>query len=196
MRYTALDFETANSSFESACSIGLVKMDEEGEKVASYYSLIRPLRLEFDPKCMSINRLDPFEIASAPTISELYEEIEGFIGSDIIVSHNAKFDMQVLKASLASWGKELFDGEYYCTLSLSRLIFKNLPSHRLEAIAELFGWEYDAHNALEDAIIAGRLFSKLCGSALFDRTSFDRFIKRVYRASPSPYPKYLRDLVL
>ena len=42
MQFVAIDFETANNSADSACSIGLVKMDEEGAVIDSFYSLVRP----------------------------------------------------------------------------------------------------------------------------------------------------------
>ena len=72
MIYTAIDFETAASSSASACSVGLVRMDGEGEVLDTYYSLIQPKSKEFSPVCFSIHHLDPVDILSAPTIAERF----------------------------------------------------------------------------------------------------------------------------
>ena len=44
MEFVAIDFETANKSYDSACSIGLVTV-RDGAIVDEYYKLIRPKRL-------------------------------------------------------------------------------------------------------------------------------------------------------
>lgn len=189
MRYVAIDFETANMNSDSACAIGLSKMDEEGIVLDTFYSLICPPVLEFDPGCLSVHGLDPFEISSSPTMKDLYSVIRGFVGNLPLVAHNAKFDISVLRASLRAWGIEPLESEYYCTLSLARRLWKGLQSYRLTFLASIFHWEYIAHNALEDAIIAGRLFLKLCGENLFDDELFKSFIERVYKDSDNPYPR-------
>ena len=119
MQFVAIDFETANNGADSACSIGLVKMDEEGAVVDSFYSLVRPKVLMFDPVCTAIHKLDSLDVAKAPTFYELWPAISEFIGDAPLVAHNAPFDMRVLKGTLESWGLEAPINEYYCTLSLS-----------------------------------------------------------------------------
>ena len=187
MRYVAIDFETASASPESACSVGLVRMDEEGCVLDRYYSLIQPKRLDFDPRCFAIHHLDPLRIASSPTIAEIWPEMRDFIGDLPLVAHNASFDISVLRASLASWDIESIHNDYYCTLSLSRKLWKNKRSYRLTALAEEFGWTYEAHNALADSEICGRLFARLCGTALYDDETAGRFFRRIYKNKG--YPK-------
>ena len=187
MIYTAIDFETAASSSASACSIGLVRMDEEGEVLDQYYSLIRPKSSAFSPVCFSIHHLDPVDILSSPTIAELWPDIKAFISDYPLVAHNANFDMKVLRDSLASWGIECIHNEYFCTLSLSRRLWKGKHSYSLCALTAELGWEYDAHNALSDALMCGRLFSRLCGMNIIDDDTASAFFRRVYR--DRSYPK-------
>lgn len=189
MIYTAIDFETAASSSASACSVGLVRMDGEGEVLDTYYSLIQPKSKEFSPVCFSIHHLDPVDILSAPTIAEIWPDMKDFIGSSPLVAHNAPFDMKVLRESLASWGVECCHNEYFCTLSLSRRLWKEKRSYSLGNLTAEFGWEYDAHNALSDAEMCGRLFSKLCGMNIYEDDTAAAFFKRVYR--DRSYPKKL-----
>ncbi len=189
MKYIALDFETASSSMDSACSVGLVRMDEEGFVEDEFYSLICPKNPEFDPRCFSVHHLDPLSVLAAPSIEAIWPEMRDFIADRPLVAHNAFFDITVLRTSLSSWGLEPVHNPYYCTLSLSRKLWKGRRSYRLPVLAEDMGWEYEAHNALDDSRICGRLFSRLCGSALYDDETAKRFFQRVYR--DGSYPKYV-----
>ena len=194
MQYVALDFETASSRADSACSIGLVKMDEEGYVIDTYYSLVRPPVLIFDPICTAIHKLDSIDIAKAPTFKEQWPQIRSFIGDLPLVAHNAPFDIRVLRATLEAWGLEVPCNEYYCTLSLSRKLWKGKQSYKLTYLSSEFGWEYDAHNALEDALMCGRIFSKLCGSYLLSCDMMDKFFKRIYKKGSNGFPKRVREM--
>ena len=186
MQFVAIDFETASRFPDSACSIGLVKMDEEGGVIERYYSLIRPRSLVFDPMCTMVHHLDPIDVAKAPTFRDQWPAIREFIGDLPLVAHNAPFDMNVLKSTLLSWGLEEIHSQYYDTLSLSRKLLKGKRRYKLTSLAQEYGWEYNAHNALEDAEICGRLFSRLCGSNLFDDQIARRFFRRLYRDGSYP----------
>ncbi len=195
MEYVAIDFETASVLRDSACSIGLVLFDEEGAVRDSYYSLIRPPVLRFDDICTSVHHLDSDEISRSPSFNELWNDISSFIGSRPLVAHNAQFDMGVLKHTLYSWGLECPPYDYYCTLSLSRKLWKGKPSYKLTALAGELGWEYDAHNALSDAVVCGRLFYRLCGDVLFSDELTSRFFSRIYKKGEKHrYPERLKAL--
>ena len=189
MRYVAIDFETASSSPDSACSIGLVRMDEEGLVLDRYYSLIRPKEPRFDPYCFAVHHLDPVSILAAPTMKDIWSDVRDFIGTLPLVAHNAQFDVSVLRNTLASWEIEPVHNEYYCTLSLARKLWKGRPSYRLTALAEAFGWEYEAHNALADSEICGRLFSRLCGEHLYSDEEAGKFFRAVYKEKKSRFPR-------
>ncbi len=189
MEYVAIDFETASGSPDSACAIGLVRKDAEGITLDSFYSLIRPPRLAFDPHCTAVHHLDPADIMKAPTIADIWDEIASFIGLSPLVAHNAPFDINVLRSSAAAWGIDTPHNDYFCTLSLSRKLWKGRRSYSLTALAESLGWEYDAHNALADSDTCGRLFARLCGNSLFDDEEAKRFFRRVYKEKSGRYPK-------
>ena len=189
MDYCAIDFETASKWPESACSIGLVRMDGGGKVLDRFYSLICPKEPSFDPFCTAVHHLEPADILSAPTIAEIADDIKAFIGSTPLVAHNAQFDIKVMNASLASWGIESVRNPYFCTLSLARKVMRGEPSYRLTALAAHFGWEYDAHNALADSEICGRLFRRLCGDALLNEEDMKAFFRRIYREKKGRYPR-------
>ena len=143
----------------------------------------------FDPFCTEIHHLSEEDILTAPTIAEIADDIKAFIADSPLVAHNAQFDIKVLNASLASWGLEPVMNPYFCTLSLARKVMKGEPSYRLTALAQRFGWEYDAHNALADSEICGKLFKKLCGDALLDEKDAEAFFRSIYKERKGRYPK-------
>lgn len=193
MEYVAIDFETANTDSDSACSIGLVRFDEEGERLDSYYSLIKPPILFFDPLCTSIHHLKSEDLIKAPHFDEIWSDVKAFIGTSPLVAHNAQFDMRVLSSTLKHYMLDVPKYKYYCTFSLSRKLWKDKESYSLTALASGFGWTYDAHNALSDAETCGRLFSRLCGENLFDEEILDRFFHRVYKTNSKPFPRILKE---
>lgn len=188
MEFVAIDFETASRRPDSACSIGLVRMDGEGKTVDSFYSLICPPDLYFDPACTAVHKLKPEDVVKAPKFDVVWPGIVSFISTDPLVAHNARFDIGVLKACIERYGLPSIHNDYYCTLSLSRKLWKGRSSYKLISLASSLGLVYDAHNALEDASTCGRLFATLCGDNLIDPMILDRFFSRVY-PSGDGYPK-------
>ncbi len=193
MEYCAIDFETASRWPDSACSIGLVRMDADGSVLDRFYSLICPKVPFFDSYCTAVHHLDPVDILSAPTMAEIHDDIREFIGSDPLVAHNAPFDIKVLNETLRSWNLDSVRNPYFCTLSLSRKLLKGKPSYKLTALASGFGWDYDAHNALADSEICGLLFKKLCGDVLAEDEEAKRFFRRIYKDKHNAYPRIYSD---
>ena len=181
MNYVAIDFETAACRMDSACALGLVRFDSEGTELESWYSLIRPPVLQFDDVCTQVHHLSPLDITKAPTLKELWPEIREFIKNDPLVAHNAQFYMNVLRHTLVAWDLDVPSYKYFCTLSLSRKLWKGRRSYKLTSLAEDMGWEYDAHNALADAEVCGKLFSRLCGEVLYNDDVAARFFSRIYK---------------
>ena len=181
MNYVAIDFETAACRMDRACALGFVRFDSEGTELESWYSLIRPPVLQFDDVCTQVHHLSPLDITKAPTLKELWPEIREFIKNDPLVAHNAQFDMNVLRHTLVAWDLDVPSYKYFCTLSLSRKLWKGRRSYKLTSLAEDMGWEYDAHNALADAEVCGKLFSRLCGEVLYNDDVAARFFSRIYK---------------
>jgi DNA polymerase III subunit epsilon len=80
-----------------------------------------------------------------------------FIGDDVLVAHNAVFDMGVLRASAAAVSVELPPISYTCSLLISRQVY-NLESYRLNQVAYAVGHEeFNHHDALADADACARI---------------------------------------
>ena len=150
--FTAIDFETANSSAASACSVGLVKV-RSGRVVDSAYWLIKPPLghddfLEWNVRIHGIMAVD---VVDALLWSEQLPELVSFAENDHLVAHNAGFDMGVITAACAASYLDSPAFDYLCSLQVARKTY-HLESYRLPVAAMAAGYEdFQHHNALADA---------------------------------------------
>jgi DNA polymerase-3 subunit epsilon len=150
--FTAIDFETANASSASACSVGLARV-RGGEIVATAGWLIRPPagHDRFFDLNIGIHGIRPEHVIDAKSWSEQLDDLVAFAGADILVAHNAGFDMAVLRRACEATGDVCPPYRYACSLQVSRKVYQ-LPSHRLPVVAAFAGFgEFAHHNATADA---------------------------------------------
>lgn len=150
--FTAIDFETANASSASACSVGLARV-RNGVIVETAGWLIRPPagHDRFFDLNIGIHGIRPEHVVDAKSWSEQLVDLIAFTGSDVLVAHNAGFDMAVLRRACEATGDICPPYRYACSLQVSRKIY-DIPSHRLPAVAAHAGYgEFAHHDATADA---------------------------------------------
>ncbi|WP_426320306.1 3'-5' exonuclease [Microbacterium sp. E-13] len=151
--FTAIDFETANSSNASACAVGLVRV-RDGRIVEKTGWLIRPPAGHdvFFELNIRIHGIQPEHVAGAATWSDQLADIIAFAGADILVAHNAGFDMAVLKRACDATGDDCPPYRYACSLQVARRVYR-LESYRLPFVAAEAGFaDFPHHNATADAM--------------------------------------------
>lgn len=157
MDIVALDFETA-AGRDSACSVGIFKFGDSGT-VSEHY-LINP-EIEddqWDPFAISIHGIKPEMVKSSPNFEEVWTKIELISNNSILVAHNAAFDMSVIRYSLKRYNLKPKPFKYLCSAKISKKVWPELPTTRLDYLAELFNIEFEHHNALEDAKTCAAIF--------------------------------------
>ena len=150
--FTAIDFETANGSSASPCAVGLVKV-RDGKIVDSWATLIEPPGEHnwFHAGNIQVHGIRPSDVDGAPTVQEAFSAMFEFIGDDVLIAHNAPFDMGVIRGAAEYVGFSVPDLSYACSLAISRKTY-NLESYRLPAVAFAVGFEeFDHHDALADS---------------------------------------------
>lgn len=149
--FTAIDFETANNARTSACSIGLVKV-ENGKIVGECSHLIKPQPNYFISRFIDIHHITPEMVKDAPMFGELWPDIREWIeDSEALIAHNAPFDMGVLRACLEQEMIRSYLPPHFCTVRLSRQHLPFLVNHKLNTVCDHFGIELNHHEALSDA---------------------------------------------
>jgi DNA polymerase III subunit epsilon len=158
LNFTAIDFETANGSAASPCAVGLVKV-RDGKIHDTFSTLIQPPYPNdwFSEFNIKVHGIRPADVADAPTWVEALTSMLEFIGDDVLVAHNAGFDMGVLRESARLVDAELPALDYACSLMIARKTY-HLESYRLNAVAYAIGHEeFDHHDALADSDACARI---------------------------------------
>ncbi|GAA1850163.1 3'-5' exonuclease [Microbacterium koreense] len=151
--FTAIDFETANSSNASACAVGLVRV-RGGEVVAKTGWLIQPppghdAFFELNTRIHGIRAEDVID--AQPWTAQL-DALAAFAGADVLVAHNAGFDMAVIKRACEATGDDCPPYRYACSLQVARSVY-SLESYRLPFVAAEAGFpDFPHHNATADAL--------------------------------------------
>ncbi len=156
--FTAIDFETANASSASACAVGLVRV-RDGQVVASEGWLIHPPagHDRFFDINVSIHGITAADVAEAPGWVDQLPRLLTFIGDDVLVAHNAGFDMAVLRRACEATGAALPALRSVCSVQLARKTY-TLDSYRLPLVAAAIGMlEFAHHDAQADALACAHI---------------------------------------
>ncbi|WP_182920465.1 exonuclease domain-containing protein [Nocardioides cavernaquae] len=162
--FVAIDFETANAYRGSPCSVGLVRV-RNGKTVDEKHWLIRPPERvdHFDPWNSALHGITAEMVELAPRWQDVLPFIVDFIGDDVVVAHNAGFDIGVIRYACAVANIEWPEMRFLCTLVMARRALR-LPTYRLPFVAESLGFALeDHHDALADARAVVDVITGLAG---------------------------------
>lgn len=156
--FTAIDFETANPKRASACAVGLVRV-RDGRITDEKATLIQPPAGfgEFSAMNMQVHGITLAMAAKAPPWRQVAGWIARYVGEDLLVAHNAPFEISVLRQACAAENMPVPHLDVLCTLDLARRACA-LPSNRLPDVAAEFGVRLGSHHdALADARCAAEV---------------------------------------
>lgn len=150
--FTAIDFETANGFRGSPCSVGVVRVRDGVMEDRAAWMMRPPLGFDrFDPRNVRIHGITADQVAQAPRFAEVYAHLRAFCGQDVLVAHNAGFDVGVIESALEVSDADVPSLEYACTLMLARKAY-DLPSYALPSASRAAGFVPGRHHeALADA---------------------------------------------
>ena len=180
MDFIAIDFETACGNANSACQLGLVQVIES-KIVREECWLIRPPRMYFAPRNIAIHGIRPHQVGDAPTMEQLWSELSPFIDGQVLIAHNARFDIGVLVASLAAHDVACPSLEFSCTRTLARAAWPGRARYGLKFLAESLGIRFQHHDALEDARCCAKIAlaaAESCGHSSLEQFETEFRIRR------------------
>lgn len=163
--FVAIDFETADRGQDSACSVGLVRV-ERGVVVQTAVQLIQPPRIEsgdlFTPapaefEFTRIHGIRPHMVADQPTFGQAWPKLAPILdGAHFLAAHNAPFDSGVLTACCEAAGLPKPAHRFICTVRLAREVWKIYPT-KLPNVCEKLGIGLNHHEALSDALACAQI---------------------------------------
>ncbi len=160
LSFIALDVETANSDYSSICSIGLAYFSN-GELVDTWESLINP-EVYFDYINVFIHGISEESVADAPKLKDFFPELASRLDGKTIAHHTA-FDRSSLFKCANIYGRLIQDSQWIDTAVTARRTWQEVSKrgYGLENLSHYLGIELtNHHNALADAILAGKILLK------------------------------------
>ncbi|MGB0810683.1 MAG: DNA polymerase III subunit epsilon, partial [Candidatus Puniceispirillaceae bacterium] len=168
MRHIVLDTETTGLSAKDGhriIEIGAVEMVNLSLTGQSLHVYINPER-EIDAGAQEIHGLSSEFLADKPVFADILSDFTNFIGDDLLVIHNAPFDIGFLNAELSRCGHPpLSMDRVVDTLPLARQKYPGAQAS-LDALCRRFGVDNshrDLHGALIDADLLAAVYVELQG---------------------------------
>jgi DNA polymerase-3 subunit epsilon len=152
--FVAIDFETADRGRDSACAIGIIRV-ENYQIIQCRHFLIRPPRRRFE--FSSIHGITWDDVAQKPTFGDLWPHINLLIqDASFIAAHNASFDKGVLYACCDAYEITKPQQNFICTVQLARRTWNIRPT-KLPNVCQHLEIQLEHHQALSDAEACARI---------------------------------------
>lgn len=172
--YWALDLETGGLDPRTGAvlAVGMVPVREGTIRLGeSYVSLVRPEDgREIDPDSVRAHQLVWGEVREAPPLADVLPEIDRRLREGVLLVHHRALDVAFLKGAFARAGLRWPKPPIVDTVDLllkvaHRKRFRSpelpaaVPTLNLSKVRRSYGLpEYQAHDALTDALAAAELF--------------------------------------
>ena len=159
--FVVIDFETATNFKNSICQMGIAVV-ENSSIIMTRSFMIRPPYEKFTNT--EIHGITFEQVKDSPTFEQLWPEIKIFIEKQVVAAYNVPFDISCLLSTLKFYkirppkfstfdileNVRECDASYNCKLA-------RCVDHRLVTVAEVLGFDHDAHDALSDAVVAAQV---------------------------------------
>ncbi len=156
-----LDIETTglNARREELLEIGAVKV-VNGKVIEVFEKFVQPNR-PIPYKIKELTGITDEMVNDAPQPVEVLKEFKDFTSGAVLVAHNARFDLGFLQEKYKKYLGVDFKAPVVDTLSLSRALWPQFKSHRLDVVAKELGIiQQQHHRAGDDALTAWRILEK------------------------------------
>jgi DNA polymerase-3 subunit epsilon len=156
MDFVVVDVETANGDLSSICQIGIASF-RDGRMADSWVSLVNP-QDEFNAMHVSIHGIDKDRVKDAPTWAEVLPHVTSRMEGRVVVSH-MPFDRHAVTRACNRSGLAICACRWLDSAQVVRRAWPEFSKsgYKLTNLAEHFGIDYRAHDALDDARCAGEV---------------------------------------
>lgn len=154
-----LDVETTGvSSFNSRIiEIGALRV-EAGKIVKTIKQLIDPT--EYIPHYITdITGITNDDVYGKPIFGQIADELSDMLHGAVFIAHNVGFDYSFIQNEFKRVGTP-FHADRFCTVRMSRKLFPQQRSHKLDEIIRIHGYSVEnRHRAYDDAEVLYRFYS-------------------------------------
>ena len=158
--FTAFDTETSSitPSTGRIIEIGAVRFTKD-EIISSWNMIFNPHQI-LSPFIINLTHISQKMVDESDVIDLHLKDFIEFTEDSVIVAHNAQFDMNFLNSECEKCCLPPVKNKVADTLKLSRLLFSDFASHKLDFLADQFMIDKgSSHRALDDAKTCMELFN-------------------------------------
>jgi DNA polymerase-3 subunit epsilon len=167
-RHIAFDTETTGLDPKAGhriVEIGCVEMIDYIRTDNVFHAYLNPER-DMPPEAQKVHGLSSDFLADKPLFKDIAQDFLAFVGEDVLVAHNAGFDMKFINHELVIHGFPAFAANRSIdTLQLARQKYPGQPAS-LDALCRRFDVDLSArtlHGALLDAQLLADVYLELMG---------------------------------
>lgn len=144
--YVVFDVETTGLSavYDTIIELAAVKF-KNGEIVDKFERFANPHQ-PLSQTIIDLTGITDDMLKDAPEVEQVLTEFNEWIGDDILVAHNAGFDISFINQGFEQIGIEKTTNPVIDTLELARLVLPQLKSHRLNGLCKYYGIELTQHH--------------------------------------------------
>lgn len=175
MEFVAIDVETANADLSSICQIGLAHY-RDGALADEWKSFVDPEDF-FDPINVYIHGIDESMVRGSPTIVGLVQELCSHMDGRVCVCHT-HFDRVALRQAFEMHERQPPSCTWLDSARVARRAWKQFAwsGYGLGNVCAFLGYEFVAHDALEDAKAAANVLLAAIGQT---GLGLEEWLKRV-----------------
>ena len=162
--YSIIDIETTGLYPECDEIIEISVLRCRNDNIVDKYStLVCPDDLSLvDDFITELTGITQEMLKGKPHIQEILSEVINFIGEDIVIAHNANFDINFIYDKCDEFINHIFSNNFVDTLRISRRALPALKNHKLTTIAEFFTIDTNgAHRSEKDCEIMHECYKQL-----------------------------------
>lgn len=156
--YIVFDVETTGLSavYDTIIELAAVKM-HKGNVIDTFEQFIDPGH-PLSETTINLTGITDEMVRGSKSEEEVLRMFRDFTGEDILVAHNASFDMGFLNTSYEKYDIPEAPNPVIDTLELSRMLHPEWKSHRLNTLAKKYGIVLEQHHrAVYDSETTGHL---------------------------------------
>jgi len=160
--YVVFDVETTGLSavYDTIIELAAVKV-RGGEIVDRFESFANPHR-PLSATIINLTHITDDMLQDAPEVEAVLKRFHTWVGDDVLVAHNASFDMGFLNMGYTKVGLEKASNPVIDTLELGRFLYPEMKNHRLNTLAKKLDVELTQHHrAIYDAEATGYILMKM-----------------------------------
>ena len=161
LEFCVIDLETTggNAQKDRIIEIGMVKI--KNREITSTKSFLVNPNIPIPEFIQKLTNIKQADVADAPVIEDIIEEVVEYIGEDIIVAHNISFDVPFLNGVLKRLKKDKLQNKVICTNVMTKYLIPEILNSNLNYMSKLFKIEHSkAHRAEDDALATAKLLIK------------------------------------